>query len=124
VQEVFMADDNNGFTRLGVLHPNNVLKVNERPLQSPSGPRLVRTATVGGPELAGDRRFYLSSDLLAKLLDVARSSPMGRVEVQRAGLRVDLYVDGNGHEYEVWTIIGADPKPERLPAGLDSLVRG
>lgn len=105
------------------LDPGNALEVNERPLQSPGLDRRLRTATVAGPEVGGDRRFYLSATLLEMLLDVARSSPTQRVRVDRVGLRVDLHVDGRGHQYEVWTLIGADPKPEELPEAIRNLSR-
>lgn len=113
-----MADDP---TDLNPLDPRDVLAVNGSPLQRPGADALLRTAVVGGPDRAGDRRVYLSSVLLGRLLEVARSSPMGRVQVDRAGVRVDLYRRGDGHEYEVWTLVGADPKPEAVPAALQAL---
>jgi len=108
-----MADDTR--TDLNPLDPRAVLKVNARPLQQPGQDTILRTAVVGGPDKAGDRRVYLSARLLDDLLARARSSPMQRVVVDRAGLRVDLYADARGHEYEVWTLIGADPRPEPVP---------
>ena len=51
----------------------------------------------------------------SELLEVARSSPMGRVMVDRAGVRVDLYRSQTGHEYEVWTLVGQSPRPEPIP---------
>lgn len=111
------------FTKgLGYLHPNEVLKVNKRPLQPPGRDELLRTAVVAGPEMAGDRRVFLSVDLLTRLLDTARSSATRRVQVDRAGIRVDLYRNASGHQYEVWTLIGADPKPEALPRGFQQFV--
>jgi len=98
-----------------MLDPKNVLKVNVSPVQRPGTDRLIRTAIVGGPEKEGDRRVYLSVELLTKFLEVARSSPMRRVEVTRAGVRVDLYLQASGHQYETWTLIGANPKPEQVP---------
>jgi hypothetical protein len=106
----------------GVLDPRDVLTVNRRPVQIPGRDRCIRTSTVGGPEKGGDRRFYLSRELLADLLERARSSPVGRVQVDRAGVRVDLYERPDGHTYEVWTIIGADPRPEPMPAVMSGLV--
>ena len=111
------------FTKgLGYLHPKEVMKVNERPLQPPGRDTLLRTVVVAGPELAGDRRVFLSVDLLARLLETARSSPVRRVQVDRAGIRVDLYREHGGHQYEVWTLIGADPKPEPLSRGFQQFV--
>jgi hypothetical protein len=114
-----MGKDNG--TNLNPLDPRAVLTVNASPLQRSGGDVLLRTAVVGGPEKEGDRRVYLSSTLLAKLLEVARSSTMGRVQVDRAGVRVDLYKQPDGHTYEVWTLVGADPRPEPLPAALQAL---
>lgn len=102
-------------TDLNPLNPRNIMEVNSRPLQPGTGDTLVRTAVVGGPEKGGDRRVYLSVKLLAQLLDCARSSNMQRVIVDRAGVRVDLYRAAGGHEYEVWTLIGANPRPEPIP---------
>jgi hypothetical protein len=98
--------------------PRTVVQVNERPLQRPGLDRLVRTATVGGPDQQGDRRVFLSAPLLEQCLRVARSSSTGRCALDRAGVRIDLYEDGKGHTYEVWTLIGIGPKPEPLPAVL------
>ena len=98
-----------------ILDPKNVLKINVSPVQRPGTDRLIRTAVVGGPNKEGDRRVYLSVELLKNLLEIARSSPMRRCEVTRAGVRVDLYLTPNGHQYEVWTLIGANPRPEQVP---------
>jgi hypothetical protein len=108
-----MADDSR--TDLNPLDPREVLTVNRSPLQRPGQDTLLRSAVVGGPDKAGDRRVYLSAKLLGTLLEVARASAMQRVVVDRAGVRVDLYADGRGHEYEVWTLVGADPRPEPIP---------
>lgn len=110
------------FKQGGILDPHNVMVVNERPLQPPGRDTLERTATVGGPEREGDRRVFLSTRLLGQLLEIARLSPTGRVQVDRAGVRVDLYRSDNGHPYEVWTLIGADPRPEQLPVGFTQFV--
>ena len=103
-----------------LLHPKIAPQVNHSPLQRGNTDTLLRSATLGGPDKPGDRRVYLSSAMLSKLLEIARSSPMGRVQVDGAGVRVDLYEAG-GHQYEVWTLIGGTPKPEPLPDGIASL---
>jgi hypothetical protein len=109
-----MADDNDR-TALGLLGTRQALTVNARPLQRPGQDVLLRTAVVGGPDKEGDRRVYLTATLLGTLLDVARSSGLQRVLVDRAGVRVDLYRSATGHEYEVWTLIGGAPRPEPIP---------
>lgn len=106
-------DDDTGGESL--FDPRAVLSVNRSPIQTPGLPRLVRTAIVGGPDHPGDRRVYLSADLLGRCLEIARSSPMGRVVLDHAGVRVDLYQRDDGHQYEVWTLIGYGPKPEPVP---------
>lgn len=110
-----MSDDWNPL--VGALDPRRALQVNANPVQRP-GDRLLRTACAGGPEHDGDRRLYLSAKVLRDLLHMAEASPLQRVQVQRCGVRVDLYQTPSGHTYEVWTFIGADPKPEALPAVL------
>lgn len=107
-----MPDDK---TNLNPLDPRAVLTVNASPLQRPGADQIVRTAVVGGPNKPGDRRIYLSVATLSQLLDVARSSAMQRVQVDRAGVRVDLYRSDTGHEYEVWSLVGQDPRPETVP---------
>lgn len=110
-------------TDLDLLDPRGALSVNENPIQSPGLDRRLRTATVAGPEVPGDRRLYLSASLLDSLLDVAKASPTKRVRLDRVGLRVDLYLDERGSEYEVWTLIGAPPRPEDLPPAIRNLTR-
>ncbi|MBU6287626.1 MAG: hypothetical protein KGS10_05635 [Chloroflexi bacterium] len=100
--------------------PRLVLQVNRQPLQRPGAPHLVRASTVGGPDLPGDRRVYLSVDLLERCLAVAKTSPTGRAMLVHAGVRVDLYAE-DGHTYEVWTLIGVGPKPEPAPAWMNAL---
>lgn len=109
-----MPTDDNDLSRVLARHP---LRVNERPLQR-GGDTLLRSATAGGPAEDGDRRMFLDAKLLRQLLAMAESSPMQRVQVERAGLRVDLYCTPAGHQYEVWTFVGADVRPEPLPAAL------
>lgn len=111
-------------TDLNPLDPNNILKVNDRPIQMPGMDQLVRTSVVGGPETSGDRRAFLSAKLLDDLLQRAKTSPTLRVEISRAGVRVDLYKTPSGHQYEVWTLIGANPVPEQLSPAIQALVHG
>jgi len=111
-------------TDLNPLSPKNIITVNSRPLQPGTGDTLLRTAVVGGPDKGGDRRMYLSTKLLSHLLEISRSSQMMRVMVDRAGVRVDLYRTPHGHEYEVWTMVGADPRPEPTPAFVSAATGG
>lgn len=104
--------------------PRIVMQINRTPIQRPGVDRHVRTAMVGGPELPGDRRVYLSADLLGRCLKVAKASPTGRVLLTHAGIRVDLYEDGTGHPYEVWTLVGYGPKPEPAPPWLQAIRGG
>ena len=116
-----MSDE---MTDTNPLDPCNVLKVNARPLQLPGRDKLLRTSVVGGPETGGDRRMFLSVKLLTELLECARESPVMRAQVNYTGVRVDLYQRPDGHQYEVWTLIGSAPKPERMPGVVDSMIHG
>lgn len=106
----------------GALDPRTVLEVNDRPLQHPGTDRRVKTAVAGGPNHAGDRRLYLSAELLRQMLAIAEASPTRRAEVTRAGVRIDLYEQRDGHRYEVWTFIGGDVRPEPMPDAISRLV--
>lgn len=102
----------------------HVISVNDRPIQHPARDRLLRSVVVGGPDLPGDRRVFLSADLLGRCLDVARSAATGRAMLTHAGVRVDVYARADGHTYEVWTLTGYGPQPEPLPDVIASLVGG
>lgn len=117
-----MSDDHT--TDLNPLDPHSALTVNANPLQRPGTDTLLRTSTVGGPDLPGDRRVFLSARLLDDLLQRAKASPTLRVQIDHAGVRVDLYRQPDGHQYEVWTLIGAPPRAESMPAVIQALVNG
>lgn len=108
-----MAEEEGGTA--GLFDPRLVLEVNDSPVQRPTRDRLLKSAVVGGPSMPGDRRIYLSRELLGRVLDVARASLMGRALLDHAGVRVDLYERPDGHRYEIWTLIGIGPKPEQVP---------
>jgi len=110
-----MADDP---TDLTLFDPARIVAINERPLQTPGRDVLLRTAVLAGPDVGGDRRVFLSREVLSHCLSVAEASPVGRAQLDQAGLRVDLYRDASGHEYEVWTLVGRGPRPEPLPSSL------
>ncbi len=99
----------------GRFHPQNILDVNKSPLQRPGGDELIRTAVLAGPEKGGDRRLYISREVASLFLDKARASPLFRSVMFGVGIRVDLYRQKDGHQYEVWSVIGHEPIPEPLP---------
>lgn len=99
-------------------------RIDASPLQRPGGHRRVRTATIGGVTQPGDRRMYLHVSLLGKLLDIARSSSTSQVELPKVGVKVELYEEPNGHQYEVWSFVSGGPRPEEVPFGVSQFFRG
>lgn len=95
--------------------------VQANPVQRP-GNKLLRRSRVGGPTEPGDRRMYLHSGMLGKLLEIARSSPTSQVQLNSIGIVVELYEDPNGHTYEVWSFESHPPRPEQLPSSIANLV--
>ena len=93
---------------------NHRMVVNEKPITPTAGDVLLRSAEIGGPDQDGDRRLYLDAQTLRKLLSMAEASPTQRVRIDRAGVRVDLWREASGHQFEAWTFIGCDPRPERF----------
>lgn len=98
--------------------PRSIISVNENPEQRPGFDRCLRSVVVAGPDVPGDRWAYLSVKLLTECLAIARASATRRARIARVGVRIDLYQRKNGTTYEVWTLVGADPKPEPLPTFL------
>jgi len=84
---------------------------------APAGLRddLVGENTIGGPLDPRDVRMVLDRRSLELLLDVARSSLAGCVELHRVGLRVRTWQTGEGHRYQTMTIVSAPPRPARTP---------
>ena len=97
--------------------------VNRSPLQRAGKDRLLRETTVPEEATGGDRSMYLDSSTLGKLLEMARTSRMGRVELRCVRLQVQLWQRRDGTTYETWTVLSAAPRPEPSPAlgmpGLD-----
>jgi len=91
------------------------LRINSRPLQRPDTDNLIRTTEIAGPSSSGDRRMYLSASVLDSLLAIAKESQTKRVQLDRVGVRVDLYEGEGGHTYEVWSFTSSQPRPEALP---------
>ena len=96
----------------------DLIDINTNPLQTSSEHNCIKTVTVAGPSKEGDRRFYLDAATLQRLLDIAKSSLVQRVQIDRAGVQVKLYQQNDGHTYEVWSIVGLQPKPESTMDGL------
>lgn len=76
---------------------------------------LVHERVLGGPAVPLDTRLILSRGELEDLLAVARASLTGRVVVERCGLRIRVWRTDAGHQYETWTLLGAQATPERAP---------
>lgn len=76
--------------------------------------RLVQERTVGGPLSGRDVRLYLDRATLEHLLDVSRSSLLGRVQLNGVGVRVRLWETPTGHLYETWTLLAHEPRPESM----------
>lgn len=93
------------------LSQRNVVRT---PLQrGPGFPEVLRDFEVGGPEDPADRRLILDSKTLRHLLDLAETSPSGRVVLHHIGLRVQVLEDQpSGHRWENVSLIGTEAKPE------------
>ena len=95
-----------------------LIEINNRPLQTSTTDKLLKTVVVGGPSKEGDRRMYLDRPTIAVLNEIAQSSIVQRAQINRCGMQVCLYQRPDGHQYEVWTIIGLKPVPESSMDGL------
>jgi hypothetical protein len=98
------------------LFRNHLLRVNDKPVTPQAGNTLLRSADVAGPDEEGDRRIFLDAKMLEQLLEMARKSPTQRVRIDRAGVRVELWRNAEGRDFEVWTFTGINPHPERFLA--------
>lgn len=110
-----MSDDPSSAAALAATWDPNLIRIVERPLQLPGRPTLLRRTEVGGPDSLADRRLLLSREALRRCLAAAEASPLGRAQLDRVSLVVELYRDASGHQFEVWTINGLGPRPEELP---------
>ncbi len=88
--------------------------VNLRPITPQGGNILLSSRTVAGPGQDGDRRVYFPVSVLRRLLEIAESSPTQTALMTRAGVRIEVWKDANGHVFESWHLVGVDPKPERF----------
>lgn len=96
----------------------DLVSINENPLQTHAQHTVIKKVTLAGPSKEGDRRIYLDKKTLLKLADIASSSLVQRVQINRAGVEVKLFQRPDGHTYEVWTLIGLEPVPESSMDGL------
>jgi hypothetical protein len=90
--------------------------VEEAPLQLPGRDTRLQTIKVAGPESRLDTRMYFDARELEGLLEIARASRVGRVEMGMVGLVVETYRkrkrDGGYHDYQVWKLEAARIAPE------------
>lgn len=97
-----------------------ITKVDTAPLQSPGRHRCLQVIELGGPAARQDRRMYLDRRELEQLLDIAKASINGRVQIDFVGLRVKHFQAQGDHVYEVWSFFG-QPKAE-MPSVVAGLV--
>ena len=90
---------------------DNRLKIKRNPIQRPGVDRCLRQTTFGGPEAGRDVRLYLDKAGLRELLEIASKSNTGTAVISMAGLEISVHQADSGHTYEVWRIIGLQPKP-------------
>ena len=91
--------------------------VNANPIQRAGKHKLLRETITPEEATGGDRSLFLDHKTLAKLLDIARSSELGRVELRCVRLKVQLWQRPGGTTYETWQLLAAQPRPERSPFG-------
>lgn len=93
--------------------------VEHGPSGAPAGLRdeLVNEHTIGGPLDPRDVRMVLDRSTLEQLLEVARSSLAGCVELHRVGLRVRTWQTGEGHRYQTITLVSSPPRAAQTPVG-------
>jgi hypothetical protein len=78
---------------------------------------LLAEQTIYGPLSCQDVRMYLDRKTLEHLLDVAKSSLIGRVELLGVGARIKVWQHKGGHQYTTWELVSHPPKPEKTPFG-------
>ena len=98
-----------------------LIAVDANPLQHPGCDVRLRRCTYGGPICAVDVRMYFDRRLLQAMLTHAEATVTGRVQVDRAGLLVELHRGQDGRHYEVWTLLsGSLARPEPGPFSEDA----
>jgi hypothetical protein len=96
------------------LDPKRQLKINRNPIQRPGQDVLLRETVFGGPDACRDVRLYLDAATLEHLLDIARQAASQTCFIGQAGICIQVYQNGDGHTYEVWKIVGTEPRPVRV----------
>lgn len=91
------------------------------PLQEPGHDEVVSKALF--PDREGDRRLYVDTAFLRKMLAVAESSPGLRAVLHNVKLSVTQYRAKNGHVYEVWAFEGGPMVPELTQAEASVIAR-
>lgn len=74
--------------------------------------RIVGEETIYGPLSGQDVRMYIDGKSLERLLEVARESMVGRVELLGVGARIKVWEHPTGHRYLTWELISQPPRPE------------
>jgi hypothetical protein len=90
-------------------------------LQEPGKDEVIRKTLF--PDHEGDRRLYVDTHVLHRLLDVAQSSPGLRAVLHNVKLSVTQYRAKNGHVYEVWAFEGGPLVPELTQAEQTVIAR-
>ena len=91
------------------------LVVNHNPLQISSQDTILREYVLGGPNSHRDVRFLADIETLEHLIEVARRSPMKRVMIPSAGIKLKVHQARSGHIYETLHLTGHKPVPEKAP---------
>ena len=99
----------------GFLNQKVQSKINSNPLQRAGKHKLLREVITPEDGSSGDRSLFLDHRTLAKLLDIARSSDLGRVELRCVRLKVQLWQRQDNSTYETWQLLAAQPEPEKIP---------
>lgn len=102
----------------GIILPGSVIR-EHGPGEHNAGlkDKLVSENTIGGPLDPRDVRMVLDRASLERLLDVARNSLAGCVELHRVGLRVRTWQTSEGHCYQTLTLISDPPRASSTPVG-------
>lgn len=92
------------------------------PVQLPGRVTRVSKTEVAGPRAGLDTRIVFDVVELRKLLALAESSLSHRVVLYNAGVEISLWRTPAGHQFETWTLIASEAKPESTV--MDQMIRG